>query len=1048
MFISDTAIRRPVTTLMFTAGLLIFGYIAFTRMGVDLFPEIEFPVVTVTSFLPGADPEIMDSDVTDVLESQINTIEGVKTIRSTSSEGISQIVVEFVLSKNVDVAAQDVRDKVNQAQFLLPRDLEPPIVQKIDIASQPIMWIAVTSPGDFRRMARYTDEVLRERLQTVPGVGAVQMGGFRKREIRIWLDPQELRARNLTARDVATAVRMKHIKLPGGRIEQAEREFTIKVEGEYESVDELQNLVVTVDNGAMVRLRDLARVEDGSEDFRMIARFNGLPSIGLGIRKQSGTNTVAVAEAVRQTVDEMNRVAPEDISLQVAFDSSRFIENSMNEVIFDLFLGAILTAVVMLIFLRNFRMTFISIMAIPTSIIASFVVMYGLGFTINNMTMLAMSLAIGIVIDDAIVVLENIFRHVERLGETPMQAAKAGTAEVGLAVLAASSSIMAVFIPVAFMHGVIGRFFYQFGMGVVLAVLVSVIMAFTLIPMLSSRLVRHEPSHGRVFSTLERAFLRLEGTYARHLDIALRRRWITIGIAGGLFVSSLALIPFMKTSFVTEPDQSRFLVRFEFPTGTSIYKTDEGLRRIEQVVFSQPEIRSAFCGAGFFGSPNSGIFFVNMVSPGERRDSQLQVMARMRELLRESIPEARTAVDVISPIGGGGRNSDLQFIVQGPRVEDLRRVSDSITAEMRQVTGFVDVDDNMRLNKPQVDVRINRNLADDLGVDVSSITDNFNILFGGQDVATFKEGGKRYDIRLRALPDSRLVADDLYNVALRSSTGEMINTPNLVEVSTGTGPNSIERFNRSRAVTVYANLENMALGDAVATMEQIADRHVPEDPLWSTALSGTSDVFAESFQYLFFAFGIAILVVYMILGSQFESFIHPFTIMMSLPLAIAGSIVMLLITGMNLDIFAFIGFVMLTGIVTKNAILLVDFTNQQRAKGKDREAALRMAGPLRLRPILMTAFTTMAALTPVALALSEGGEQRAPMAVAVIGGMLTSTFLTLLVIPCVYSVMDDLSIWLSRRLGVNTQEEMRPATASSLSGTERIPPPGSHPPSA
>jgi hydrophobic/amphiphilic exporter-1 (mainly G- bacteria), HAE1 family len=623
MFISDTAIRRPVTTLMFTAALLIFGYIAFTRMGVDLFPEIEFPVVTVTSFLPGADPEIMDSDVTDILESQINTIEGVKTIRSTSSEGVSQIVVEFVLAKNVDVAAQDVRDKVNMAQFLLPRDLEPPIVQKIDIASQPIMWISVTSPGDYRRMARYADEVLRERLQTVPGVGGVQMGGFRRREVRVWLDPQELRARNLTARDVATAIRLKHMKLPGGRIEQLEREYTIKVEGEYESVDELQNLVVTVHNGAMVRLSDLARVEDGSQDFRMIARFNGLPSIGLGVRKQSGTNTVAVAAAVRETVEEMSRVAPEDINLHIAFDSSRFIENSMNEVIFDLFLGAILTSVVMLVFLRNFRMTFISILAIPTSIIASFVVMYGLGFTINNMTMLAMSLAIGIVIDDAIVVLENIFRHVERLGETPMQAAKAGTGEVALAVIAASSSIMAVFIPVAFMHGVIGRFFYQFGMGVVLSVLVSVIMAFTLIPMLSSRLVRHDPHHGRVFSTLERAFVKLERTYASHLDLALRRRWMTIGIAAAFFAVALAMIPFMRMSFATEPDQSRFLVRFEFPTGSSIHRTDEGLRRIEQVVFSQPEIRSAFAGAGFFGSPNSGILFVSMVPPGQRRDSQL-----------------------------------------------------------------------------------------------------------------------------------------------------------------------------------------------------------------------------------------------------------------------------------------------------------------------------------------------------------------------------------------------------------------------------------------
>ena len=428
MFLSDTSIRRPVTTLLFTGAIIFFGYIAFENMGVDLFPEVELPTVSVTSVLIGADPEIIDEDVTDVLEEQINTIEGVKSITSTSNEGTSQIIVEFELSKDVDVAAQEVRDKVNLAQADLPDDLEPPIVQKLDIAAQPIMWIAVTTRGDYRRIARYADEVIKERLQTVPGVGAVVLGGFRDRAVRVWLDPNELEARNLTPLDVVNAIRAKHIELPGGRIEQPEKEFVVKIEGEYESVDRLKGLVVATHEGALVRLKDVAFVEDGSEDLRSVARFNGLPAIGLGIRKQSGTNTVAVAEGVKAALAEITRNVPEGIHVQIASDSSRFIKNSMQDVIFDLFLGAVLTSIVMLVFLRNFRMTFISIIAIPTSIIASFVVMYWADFTINNMTMLAMSLAIGIVIDDAIVVLENIFRHVEE-GKGALEAAQIGTAK-------------------------------------------------------------------------------------------------------------------------------------------------------------------------------------------------------------------------------------------------------------------------------------------------------------------------------------------------------------------------------------------------------------------------------------------------------------------------------------------------------------------------------------------------------------------------------------------------------------------------------------------
>lgn len=1023
MFLSDTAIKRPVTTILFTAGILIFGYIAFLNMGVDLYPEIEFPTVSISSTLRGADPEIMDSDVTDVLEEQINTIEGVKTIQSTSREGHSQIVVQFVLGKDIDVGAQEVRDKVNMAQAGLPRDLEAPIVQKIDMAMAPFMWIAVTSRGDYRRIARYADEVVKERLQTVPGVGAVMMGGFQERQIRIWLDPEQLEARNLTPRDVAAAVRRKHVELPGGRIEQPDREFVVKVQGEYESVEELRELVVATRDKTVIRLKDVARVEDGSEDLRSIARFNGLPAVGLGIQKQSGTNTVEVAQGVKAALAEIKKILPEDINADIAFDTARFIETAMNDVLFDLFLGAVLTAVVMLVFLRNFRMTFIAVMAIPTSIIASFVVMYALNFTINNMTMLAMSLAIGIVIDDTIVVLENIYRYVEQ-GVSSLKAARMGTSEVGLAVLAASSTIIAVFVPVAFMRGLIGRFFFQFGLTVAFAVLVSVIISFTLTPMLCSRLIRKEQKHGPIFQAFENAFKRLEETYSRYLDLALRHRWATVGMASLIFVFGLALVPFVPKGLMTEPDESSFMMRIEMPTGTSIQKMDGYLRQIETVVFSQEEVESAFAGTGMMGGSNTGILFVTLSRPHQREADQMEVKARLRTLLKEAVPEAIVAIENISPMGHGGRNAEVQYIVQGPGVEELDRVTAQMMDRMRQVPGLVDIDNDLRLNKPELRVKIVRNLADDLDVDVQSITENFNILFGGQDVATFKEGGKRYDIRLRALPDARLEAEDLLRVSMRSSQGLLIDAANLVEIQQGTGPDSINRYNRRRAAILFANLGGISLGTALESMEEIAESLIPEDPAWSTTLAGASDLFNESFQYLLYAIAVALLMIYLILGSQFESFIHPFTIMTSVPLAIAGSIGLILVTGTQLDIFSFIGLVMLIGIVTKNAILLVDFTNQMRNEGMDREQALRRAGPLRLRPILMTAFTTMAAVLPMALALSEGGEQRAPMAIAVIGGMFTSTFLTLLVVPCVYTLMDDFGNWFAGIFrGINVTEE-------------------------
>jgi len=1015
MKLSDTAIQRPVLTTMFIAAFLIFGIVGYQRIGIDLYPEVEFPVVTVTTILRGASPEVVESEVTDVLEEEISTIEGVDEIRSQSFEGLSNVIVTFVLEKDIDVAAQEVREKVAVATARLPRDIEPPVVQKLDISASPIMWIAVSGDRPYRELSYYADKVIKERLQMVRGVGSIVLGGFRDREIHVWLDQDRLEAYGLSPLDVMRAIQTKHVELPAGRIENREQELTIKVMGEYTSVAELNELTVAYRQGAPVRLRDLGRVEDGEEDTRTIARFNRKPAIGLGVRKQSGTNTVEVADRVKAALAEIRKELPPGITAQVAFDASEFIKKSMGDVQFDILFGALLTSAVILLFLRNARTTLISVIAIPTSLIGTFAFMNALGFTINNMTMLALSLAVGIVIDDAIVVLENIFRHMERLRQPRLVAAREGTREIAFAVIAATFSIAAVFLPVAFMKGIIGRFFIQMGLTVVIAILISLVVSLTLTPMLCSRFMRLEERHGRIYTALEQGFRAVERAYRSALAFALRRRALVVGSALLLFILSLGLSRFIGREFFTPADESRFIVRFETPLGWSIERIDAVARQAEEILFSHPEVRGAFVGTGFFGSVNQGIMFVSLVPKSQREVSQQQLMDTLRKEL-SAIPDLTVAVESVSPIGGGQRNTDIQYILEGPSLEDLAARSQLLEQRLKRSPGFVDVDTDLELTKPEAKVYINREKAEDLGLDIATITQAINILMGGVDVAKFKEGGERYDIHLRALPGDRDLPSDLDRITVVSRDGRRVKLSNVIEVVESAGPNVINRYNRQRAVTLYANLQGKPQGEALAEVGRLIAETFPNAPGYRAELAGRSREFQRSFQYLGTALALSILIIYMVLASQFESFVHPFTIMLSLPLATVGVFGLLLLTGKTLNIFSYLGIIMLVGIVTKNAILLVDFTNQLRARGLERTAAILQAGPIRLRPILMTAITTIAGMVPVSLALSEGGETRAPLAVTVIGGMLTSTFLTLLVIPVVYTLFDDLGQWLRRHL--------------------------------
>jgi HAE1 family hydrophobic/amphiphilic exporter-1 len=1024
MRITDISIKRPVTTITLMSALLVFGYMAFSRMGVDLFPEVEFPIVTVTTTLPGASPDVMDQEVTNTLEEQINTISGIKNITSQSYDGLSNIAVQFELSKDANVAAEEVRAKVNLARKDLPRDIDPPIVQKLDIASSPIVWISVSGKVPYLQLSQYADKTLKEQLQTVSGVGNVEVSGLRQREMRVWLYPQKLYARGLTAMDVVRAIQSNHLELPGGRIEEKKKEYTIKVQGEYLTPKGLSNLVIKSENGKTTYLHDVAKVQTGTEDYRTIAHYDGIPTIGLGIRKQSGANTVAVADAIRAKVNQLKKNTPDGVKVSIASDNSNFIKQSIGGVQFDIILGVILTAIIMFVFLRNLRITMISIVSIPISLIGGFIIMNALNFTVNDLTMLAMSLAVGLVIDDTIVVLENIFRHVE-MGEKGMEAASVGTTEVGFAVLAATSTVVAVFLPVAFMKGIIGRFFYQFGMTVAITMIISLFVSFTLTPFLCSRLLKHEKKHNAFYNTLENFFIWLEEFYAKTLQWGIRHRGAVMGIAFLAFVGGIFLLRFIGTEFIPKSDESRFQVSFEMPTGTSIHEMNQRMYSMEQLLFKYDQVKSVFgsVGSGASQEVNKGIFRINMVPKDQRNISQQDLMNTVRNQFIKKFPSMTIAVSPISNAGGGGRQADIQYIIRGPDVQKLGTISQEVIKKLKQQGNFVDLDTDLRLSKPNIQVDINRDLAYNLGVNVSSISNEIYALFGGMDVAKYTHNGYRYKIRVKAQPDYRDTPSNLDEIETRGSDGHLMKAANLINYQVGKGPNVINRYNRMQSVSIFADTKGISTGKGLTIVGNTVKKLLPKNNQWSTELGGQSQNMVESFGYLLQALAISILIVYMVLAIQFESFIHPLTILISLPLTMIGVFGALFLTGITLNIFTFIGIIMLVGLVVKNAILLVDLADQQRRKGDDKITAMITAGRLRLRPILMTAASVIIALVPVALAISEGGETRQPLGVAVIGGMITSTLLTLLVIPVVYLLFDDATEWAKRLFTKNINNE-------------------------
>ena len=1024
MKLAEVSIRRSVFAAMLIAALMVFGLYSLPRIGVELFPNVEFPVVTATVIYPGADPETMESKVADPIEEALQALSGVKRMTSRNLEGVTQVVLEFELEVSSNQALQDVRDKIAAIERSLPQGIEPPVVQKFDTGAAPVVSVALAGDLHPSELTRLAKDQVKQRLQQISGVGSVDLIGGREREVKVLVDPARMTGYGLTVDDVAGAIRAQSLELPAGYIKNGSTELTLKTRGEVKSAAEIADIIVPGPPGGQVRIRDVAEVVDGMEDARSASFLNGRPALALVVRKQSGANVVALAEEIRAEVEALRPdLERRGVTAAIPTDNSVFVEHAIGDVKADLLLGALLTVLIILVFLHDIRATFIAALAIPTSVVATFAFMSYMGFSFNNVSMLALSLSIGILVDDAIVVIENIYRHLE-MGKPRMRAALDATSEIGLAVIATTLSIVAVFVPVAYMKGIIGRFFFQFGLTVSAAVLISMLVSFTLTPMLSSRIMRMQHSQAKgVFARLfDAMFGRVERGYAGTLRWSLRWPWTTLALAIASLFGAVALVSRVPAEFLPPEDQSQYAVNVELPTGTTLEATIAAAEAVAADIRTNlPGVRDTFTtiGGGSVGQVNRARVQVTLTRPGERGFSQQDAMRWTRERLA-AVEGAMITVDQLDPFGndGGFRSQPVQFSIRGTDLAEVVAAADALKAELARTGKFVDLDTSYRGGKPEVALVVDRNKAADLGVPIASIARTVRSLMAGDPVSDLKEGSEIYDVILYMSEEERARFEALGNLKVRAASGRLVDLASVVRVERDAGPSEIERQNRLRQVIVLSALQDTTLGEAQKLVTDAAAQLVPRH--LQTSFMGDAEIMQESFEAMLLALALAIVLVYMILAAQFDSLIQPVTIMVSLPLSVVGAFGGIYLAGMSLNIFSFIGLIMLMGLVTKTAILLVDFANAERERGAVITEALVSAGSIRLRPITMTSAATIFGMVPVALALGEGGETRAPMAVIVIGGMITSTVLTLVVVPVVYLLFDRMVTsrsmrWVSRK---------------------------------
>lgn len=1061
--ISDVTIKRPVFATMMMLALVLFGIIGRELLPVRELPDIDAPVVTVTTVYPGANASVVEVEITEKLEEVLNSVEGIRTLRSTSRDQVSQITIEFKLSADINIAAQEVRDRVSRVRGELPDDAEEPLVVKEDADAQAVIWISLSSDTiDTLELTGLAENVLKDRLQTVDGVSSVIIGGEKRFAIRIELDPARMAALGVSVLDVERALANQNVELPSGRVEGPTRELSIEMRSQLKTAEEFNRLIIREDGATIVRLADIGLAREGVEDERAIARYNSRPAVGLGIVRQSGANTIEVAKGIQQELELLAPLIPDNVKVDIAYDESVYIEDSIYEVWETLGIAFLLVVIVIFVFLRNVRSTLIPSLAIPICVIATFALLYFCGFSINIITMLALVLAIGIVVDDAILVLENIYRHIE-MGKNPMDAAYAAMGEIVFPIIATTAALVAVFFPLAFLTGVTGRVFIEFAVALCGSVVISAFVALVFTPVISARWLKpiEQEKHGRVFMFFERGFERMSNLYERSLAFFLRHRIFAMALAVITLIISAWFFLQLKKEFLPDEDKGRLLGVLVSPEGATSEYTDEMVRRMEGIAAEVPEIQGYFSAialpfGGAPGDPKQGFMFMRMAPVRDR--GMAEILGGPTGLNARFFTEIEGAIAF--PINPNpitfGFSQPFELVLQYNDLRELDRVASEVEGKLREMGMLANVRSDFNLTRPELILDIDRDRAGVLGVSIQEISRTLQILFGGLDLSKVKLEAREYDVIVQLSREDRLTPDDLDTVYVRSDKGELIQLSNLVTYRAEGGPNSIFRYNRLRSASIQGTPIGVPLGTVLDAVQRDILPNLPAG--FRYEWSGQSRELLDSGQDTLMMFILAVVLVYMVLASQFESLVHPLTVLVALPLAAIGAFGLLWmldmvnnigwmlygmvnwmpdppgwalalqpyvprIPAMNLNLYSEIGMVLLIGLVTKNSILLVDFANQEMAKGHGTKEAMLRAGAIRLRPILMTAIATVAGIFPLVIGFGAGAESRRPMGVAIFGGMITSTFLTLIVVPVVYTLFGDLQEWLFGKRPVNQAQD-------------------------
>ena len=1014
MALSDSSIKNPVFAWMLFIGIVMFGLIAFTRLGVSSLPDVDYPVLSISTTWQNAAPEVVETEVTDLIEDAIMGIQGVQDVTSTSIQGASSITVQFDLNKNIDVALQEVQSNIARAQRNLPRDIDPPVITKSNPEDSPIMWISLSGNRPLNFLMAYTNDYLKNQFTTIPGVGEVLLGGYVDPNLRVWLNADKMSRNELTAQDVSSAILSEHTEVPAGFIDTGNNEVNVRMTGEAANVEEFSSLSIQGRQGMALwktfKIGDVAKVEDGLAPVRRISRTMGELAVGLGIKKQRGTNAVEVANAVKKRIAQIQKFLPAGMQLRIRFDTTTFVKDSIHDMTLVMILSIILTSLVCWLFLGSFSSAVNVFLTIPMSICGTLFVIYILGFTLNTFTLLGLSLVIGIVVDDAIMMLENIARHREG-GETKIRAAVLGSREITLAAIAASVAILAIFVPVIFMQGIIGKFFLQFGVTISVAVAISLLGALTLTPMFCSQFLQigHSSGFGKA---VDNFMVRLKENYASLLAKCLENRWKVVLGSFGIFIVSLMLFAPLKKEFVPPQDQGLLMARLYTRVGSSIEFTDSVALEAEKIIMKHPEVASYFSSIGGDVVNTAGIMLTlkpkgeRPIDPKKRRPlTQQELMPLLRKELKAIPGMDKVSLQDPSLMGfSAKRGYPIEFTINGPDWDKLAELSEQMKDAMNKTGLMTDIDSNYQIGMPEVRVIPDRKKAAERGVSVAVIGDTINYLIGGVRVGKYTKGARRYDIRVQLVSQDMKQVQDINKIWVRNNRGQVVRLSEVISIVEKPSLLSISRDMRERAIRMYANVApGKSQGEALNNIQKIGKQFLPDG--YKVVLSGSAQTFVDSFKSLYLVLIIGIFVAYMVLGTQFNSFVHPVTVLIALPFSISGAVLALLLSGQSLNMYSAIGMILLMGIVKKNSILLVDFTNHRRTLGMGMKEALLNACPLRLRPILMTSVATIAAAVPPALALGPGAETRVPMAVVVIGGVALSTLLTLFVVPCFYSII-------------------------------------------